>query len=62
MHSSFEEHLEAVYKILRYLKANPRKGLFFKKTSERNVSIFTGADWAGSITDRRSTSRYCTCV
>ncbi|CAJ2635918.1 unnamed protein product [Trifolium pratense] len=62
MHSPFEEHLEAVYRILRYLKANPGKGLFFKKTSERNVSIFTDADWAGSITDRRSTSGYCAYV
>jgi hypothetical protein len=62
MHSPFEEHLEAVYRILRYLKANPGKGLFFKKTSERNVSIFTDADWAGSVTDRRSTSGYCTYV
>lgn len=62
MHSPFEEHLEAVYRILRYLKGNPGKGLFFKKTSERNVSIFTDADWAGSVTDRRSTSGYCTYV
>ncbi|CAJ2672360.1 unnamed protein product [Trifolium pratense] len=62
MHSPFEEHLEAVYRILRYLKANPGKGLYFKKTSERNVSIFTDADWAGSITDRRSTSGYCAYV
>ncbi|CAJ2656645.1 unnamed protein product [Trifolium pratense] len=62
MHSPFEEHLEAVYRILRYLKANPGKGLFFKKTNERNVSIFTDADWAGSVTDRRSTSGYCTYV
>jgi hypothetical protein len=49
MHSPFEEHLEAVYRILRYLKANPGKGLFFRKTNERNVSIFTDADWADSI-------------
>ncbi|CAJ2671969.1 unnamed protein product [Trifolium pratense] len=62
MHSPFEEHLEAVYRILRYLKATPRKGLFFRKTNERNVSIFTDADWAGSITDRRSTSGYCAYV
>ncbi|CAJ2638271.1 unnamed protein product [Trifolium pratense] len=62
MHSPFEEHLEVVYRILRYLKANPGKGLFFKKTSERNVSIFTYADWAGSVTDRRATSGYFTYV
>ncbi|XP_050909535.1 uncharacterized mitochondrial protein AtMg00810-like [Lathyrus oleraceus] len=62
MHSPFEEHLEAVYRILRYLKGNPGKGLLFKKTSEKHVSIFTDADWAGSVTDRRSTSGYCTYV
>jgi len=62
MHSPFEEHLEAVDRILRYLKGNPRKRLFFKKTSEKNVSIFTDADWAGSVTNRRSTSGYCTYV
>ncbi|XP_050889330.1 uncharacterized mitochondrial protein AtMg00810-like [Lathyrus oleraceus] len=62
MHSPFEEHLEAVYRILRYLKENPVKGLLFKKTSERNVSIFTDANWAGSITNRRSTSEYYTYV
>jgi hypothetical protein len=52
MHSPFEEHLEAVYRILRYLKANPGNRLFFKKTSERNMSIFTDVDWAGSVIDR----------
>ncbi|RVW15529.1 Retrovirus-related Pol polyprotein from transposon RE1 [Vitis vinifera] len=31
MHSPKESHLEAVYKILRYLKGSPGKGLFFKK-------------------------------
>ncbi|XP_058741436.1 secreted RxLR effector protein 161-like [Vicia villosa] len=62
MHSPYKEHLEAVYRILRYLKGKPGKGLHFKKTSERNVSIFTDADWAGSVTDRRSTSGYCTYV
>ncbi|XP_050874974.1 uncharacterized mitochondrial protein AtMg00810-like [Lathyrus oleraceus] len=62
MHSPFEEHLEAFYRILIYLKENLGKRLFFKKTSERNVSIFTDVDWAGSVTDRRSTSGYCTYV
>ena len=62
MHSPFEEHLEAVYRILRYLKTTPGKGLFFKKNEQRNVEAFTDADWAGSVEDRRSTSGYCTKV
>ena len=31
MHFPFEDHLEAVYRILRYLKTSPGKGLIFKK-------------------------------
>ena len=39
-----------------------RKGLFFKKIDVKNVAIFTDANWAGSITDRKSNSCYCTYV
>ncbi|XP_073220339.1 secreted RxLR effector protein 161-like [Cicer arietinum] len=62
MHSPYEEHLEAVYRILRYLKSNPGKGLCFKKTNDREVSIFTDVDWAGSIIERKSTTGYCAYV
>ncbi|RDY14081.1 putative mitochondrial protein, partial [Mucuna pruriens] len=50
MHSPSKRHLEAVYQILRYLKSTLDK------------EAYTDADWAGSITDRRSTSGYCTYV
>ncbi|XP_024024071.1 uncharacterized protein LOC112092343 [Morus notabilis] len=60
MHSPYEEHLVAVYRILRYLKMTPGKGLFFGKTNQRQIEAFTDADWAGSVEDRRSTSGYCT--
>ncbi|KAG8499583.1 hypothetical protein CXB51_006239 [Gossypium anomalum] len=62
MHSPMEEHEEVVFRILRYLKSSPRKGLFFKKSEQRGIEAYTDADWAGSITDRRSTSGYCTFV
>lgn len=62
IHSYFEEHLEAINKILKYLKGKPGEDLFFKKTSERNVSIFADTDWEGSVIDRRSTSGYYTYV
>ncbi|KAK3019106.1 hypothetical protein RJ639_003788 [Escallonia herrerae] len=62
MHSPHEEHLEAVYRILRYLKSSPGKGLFFRKNEQRNLEAYTDADRAGSITDRKSTSGYCNFV
>ena len=49
-------------RVLRYLKGSPGRGLFFKKNSSRGVEAYTDADWAGSVTDRRSTSGYCSFV
>ena len=60
MHSPCEKHLEAVYRILRYLKGSPGKGLFFGKSEKRDIEVYTDANWAGAIADRRSTSGYCT--
>ena len=44
MHSPFEVHLEAVYRILRYLKNTPQKGLFFKKNKQWRVEVHMDAD------------------
>ncbi|KAG8481275.1 hypothetical protein CXB51_026107 [Gossypium anomalum] len=57
-----EKHLEAAYRILRYLKGTPGKGLNFKKDVNRSIEVYTDADWAGAVNDRRSTSGYCSYV
>ena len=44
MHSPKESHLEALYKILRYLKGSLRRGLLFKKDDNKKVDIYTDAD------------------
>ncbi|XP_071909660.1 uncharacterized protein [Coffea arabica] len=62
MHSPGSEHFEAIHRILRYLKGTPGKGIFFKARGHLQVEAYTDADWAGCITDRRSTSGYCTYV
>jgi hypothetical protein len=63
MHNPGEQHMNAVMRILRYLKSAPGKGILFKKNdNNNNVSVYTDADWAGSIDDRRSTSGYFTFV
>ncbi|KAL5734182.1 hypothetical protein ACOSP7_032043 [Xanthoceras sorbifolium] len=62
MNNPTEEHMNAVTRILRYLKMTPGKGLFFAKSTKRDIKIFSDSDWAGSVTDRRSTSGYCTYI
>jgi hypothetical protein len=60
MHAPRTSHLVAVYRILRYLKSAPGKGVLFSNHGHLRLEAFTDADWAGSIDDRRSTSGYCT--
>lgn len=58
MHDPRESHLQAVYRILHYLKFAPGKGLLYKKNNYLNVEAYIDVDWASSITDRRSTFGY----
>ena len=60
MHDPHTSHLDAVYRILRYLKSAPGKGILFSNHGHLRLEAFTDADWAGSVDDRRSTSGYCT--
>jgi transposase InsO family protein len=62
MHAPGPTHFEAIFRILRYLKGTPGKGLMFKNRGHIQVEAYTDADWAGNINDRRSTSGYCTFV
>ena len=34
----------------------------FKKSNRKCIEAYTDSDWAGSVIDRKSTSRYCTFV
>lgn len=45
------QHLEAMFWILQYLKKNPGRGVFFKKSMEKDMVVFTDADWIGSLID-----------
>ncbi|CAL2278326.1 unnamed protein product [Prunus armeniaca] len=62
MHSPSEHHMDAVMHILRYLKVTPGNGLMFCKYGHTDVEVYTDADWAGSVTNRRSASGYFTFV
>ncbi|GMP30810.1 hypothetical protein CsSME_00005303 [Camellia sinensis var. sinensis] len=51
IHDSHATHLDAVYRILRYLKSAPGKGILFSNHGHLRLEAFTDADWAGSIDD-----------
>ncbi|CAN6722330.1 unnamed protein product [Malus baccata var. baccata] len=60
MHQPRESHLQAVKRILRYLKGTIDLGLWFPKCSKPlSLSAFSDADWAGCHLDRRSTGGFC---
>jgi hypothetical protein len=49
-------HLDGVRHTLRYVSATVDYGLFYKASTELQVHGYIDADWAGSISDKRSTS------
>ncbi|KAL6339865.1 hypothetical protein AAG906_034953 [Vitis piasezkii] len=57
------QHMNAVMRILRYLKNAPRKGILFaKNVDHQSIEVYINVDWAGAVDDRRSTSSYFTFV
>ena len=63
MHNPEEQHMNAVMRILRYLKSATGKGILFTKNVDcQSVDGYSDVDWAGAIDDRRSTSGYFTFV
>ena len=50
--------MDAAIRIIRYLKSSPGKGLMVSKNNHLKVEGYTDADWAGNISDRKSTSGY----
>jgi Reverse transcriptase (RNA-dependent DNA polymerase)/Integrase core domain/gag-polypeptide of LTR copia-type/GAG-pre-integrase domain len=61
MHAPRTCHMEAINRILRYLKGTPGQGILMKQNATDTVVGFSDADWAGSC-DRKSTTGFCTFV
>jgi len=52
MHSPNEEHMQAVRRIIHYLKATPGKGILFAPRANLKVQGCTNTDYGGSLVDK----------
>ncbi|GJS81828.1 putative ribonuclease H-like domain-containing protein [Tanacetum coccineum] len=52
-------HLHAVKRIFRYLKGQPKLGLWYPKDSTFDLEVFSDSDYARASLDRKSTIRGC---
>ncbi|KAJ9555154.1 hypothetical protein OSB04_009768 [Centaurea solstitialis] len=54
-----ESHLQAVKRIFKYLKGQPRLGLWYPNDSSFDLVAYTDSDYGGANLDRKSTSGGC---
>ncbi|GJS14914.1 ribonuclease H-like domain-containing protein [Tanacetum coccineum] len=59
MHDPREPHLNAMKRVLRYLRGTTDLGLQLFRSTTSQLIAYSDADWAGCPATRRSTSRYC---
>nr|GEW62163.1 uncharacterized mitochondrial protein AtMg00810-like [Tanacetum cinerariifolium] len=52
-------HLHAVKRIFRYLKSQPKLGLWYPKDSSFDLEAFSDSDYAGASLDKKSTTGGC---
>ncbi|GJZ59657.1 putative ribonuclease H-like domain-containing protein [Tanacetum coccineum] len=52
-------HLYAIKRIFRYLKGQPKLGLWYPKDSPFDLEAYSDSDYAGASLDRKSTTRVC---
>ncbi|GJQ91397.1 putative ribonuclease H-like domain-containing protein [Tanacetum coccineum] len=52
-------HLHAVKRIFRYLKGQPKLGLWYPRDSPFNLEAFSNSDYAGASLDKKSTTGGC---
>jgi hypothetical protein len=59
MHSPRTPHLDAINRILTYLKGNPGKEIWMKRNNTNAICGYSNADWA-KIFDKKLTIGFCT--
>jgi hypothetical protein len=61
MHAPRTVYIDAIDRILRFLKGTPGKGIWMKCNNSNEVCGYSDADWARSF-DRKSTTGFCTFI
>lgn len=59
MSAPTDSHLNAAYRVLRYLKGDPSQGLFYSASSTLKLTTYSDADWAACPDSRQSITGYC---
>ena len=49
MHCPKENHLQAVHRILQYLKGTPGRGILFKRNGNTTLEAYTDVDYAAQL-------------
>ena len=47
---------------MKYIKGSPGKGLLYGHNNHTKFVCYSNVDWAGSPSDRRTTSGYCVSI
>ena len=58
MHRPCKVHLDIAFRLLRYLKNSPGKGVFISKSTNVDLKVFVDADWAKCLDTRKSVTGY----
>lgn len=58
MSSPTKIHMQAVKKVLRYLKGTTDFGIWYNKGGKGEILVYTDSDFAGDVDSRKSTSGY----
>ena len=58
METPKDSHWQAGKRILRYVKGTKGFGILYTTNNDFKLVGYTDSDWAGSLDDRKSTSRY----
>jgi len=58
MQTPQKPHLDAVRRILRYIKHTLQCGFFYEAKSQLQIHVYMNVDWVNNVSDRKSTSGF----